>query len=65
MRKHIERVNDRVKRRCIEKARAEIANVEIVVYEDTSHYCFLDREADVVEAMKRFLEGQAEAGPSG
>jgi len=65
MKEHIEQVNGRFKRRCIEKARAEIAHVEIVEYCDTSHYCFLDREADVMESMRRFLESQTEGGPAG
>ena len=55
MKEHIEQVNARFKRRCVESARAEIADIVIVEYEDTSHYCYLDREADVIEAMKRFL----------
>jgi len=55
MKEHIEQVNARFKRRCVESARAEIADIVIVEYEDTSHYCFLDREADVIEAMQRFL----------
>ena len=55
MKEHIERVNSRFKRRCVDEARAEIADIEIVEFEDTSHYCFLDREADVIDAMKRFL----------
>ena len=55
MKEHIEQVNARYRRRCIESARTEIADIGIVEYDDTSHYCFLDREADVIEAMKRFL----------
>ncbi len=55
MKEHIEQVNARFKRRCIKSARAEIADIVIVEFDDTSHYCFLDREADVIEAMKRFL----------
>ena len=55
MREHIEQVNSRFKRRCLESARAEIADIVVVEYDDTSHYCFLDREADVIEAMARFL----------
>ncbi len=33
----------------------EIPDVEVIVYDDTGHYCFLDREADVIAAMKSFL----------
>ncbi|MFC2095615.1 alpha/beta fold hydrolase [Candidatus Bipolaricaulota bacterium] len=53
---YTERMNREYKDRNVERARNEIANVEFVVYEDTSHYCFLDREADVIAAMKAFLE---------
>jgi len=56
VREYIERVNGRFVRRCIESARAEISVIEIVEYEDTSHYCFLDREADVIREMDRFLQ---------
>ncbi len=55
MKDHIDRVNRLFKRRCIEDARAEIGDIEIVELHDASHYCFFDREPDVVEAMKRFL----------
>ncbi len=55
MKEHIEQVNARFKRRCVGEARGEIADIEIVEFEDTSHYCFLDREAAVIEAMNRFL----------
>ena len=55
MKEHIEQVNARFKRRCVDEARAEIADIEIVEFEDTSHYCFLDRETDVIEAMRGFL----------
>jgi len=52
---YIERMNREYKDRNVTRARNEIANVEVVVYEDTSHYCFLDRERDVIAAMKAFL----------
>ena len=52
---YIERMNREYKDRNVARARNEIADVEVVVYEDTSHYCFLDREADVISAMKAFL----------
>jgi pimeloyl-ACP methyl ester carboxylesterase len=52
---YIERMNREYKDRNVERARAEIPNVKVVVYEDTSHYCFLDREADVIAAMEGFL----------
>jgi pimeloyl-ACP methyl ester carboxylesterase len=52
---YIERQNREYKDRNVERARNEIPNVEVVVYEDTSHYCFLDREADVIAAMQAFL----------
>jgi len=55
MKRYIEQVNTRVKRRCIERVRNEIADVRIVELTDTSHYCFLDRPADVIEAMGDFL----------
>jgi len=51
----IERLNRDYRNRNIERARNEVPNVNVVVYEDTSHYCFLDREADVIAAMKSFL----------
>jgi len=62
MKEHVKRVNTRYKRRCIERARGEIADIEIVEFENTSHYCFLDREADVVEAMRRFLRAPLQGG---
>jgi pimeloyl-ACP methyl ester carboxylesterase len=55
MKRYIEQVNTRVKRRCIERVRREIAGVRIVELADTSHYCFLDRQADVMAAMRDFL----------
>ena len=55
MKQHIEAVNTRVKRRCIERVRREIGDVRIVEFADTSHYCFLDRQTDVMAAMRDFL----------
>lgn len=52
---YIERMNREFKDRNVERARNEIADVEVVIFEDTSHYCFLDRESDVIAAMKAFL----------
>jgi pimeloyl-ACP methyl ester carboxylesterase len=48
-------MNREYKDRNVTRARQEIPDVEVVVYEDTSHYCFLDREGDVIAAMKAFL----------
>ena len=50
-----ERVRMPIKRRAIERVREGIADVKIVEFTDTSHYCFLDREADVIAAMRGFL----------
>ena len=55
MREHIQAVNERYKRRCLERARREFETIRVVEYEDTSHYCFLDRESDVLEVMREFL----------
>jgi non-heme chloroperoxidase len=55
MAEHIEQVNTRTKRRCIKRVRREIADVRVVEFTDTSHYCFLDRQADVIAAMREFL----------
>ena len=52
---YIERQNREYRDRNVERARNEIANVQVVVYEDTSHYCFLDKEIEVIESMKGFL----------
>jgi len=62
MKTHIDRVNARYKRRCIETARETIADIEIIEYADTSHYCFLDREDDVIAAIRRFLARCTEPG---
>lgn len=55
VRAHTERMDREYRRRCIDRARHDIAGIEIVELRDASHYCFLDREDDVVEAMRRFL----------
>jgi len=55
MKAHIDKVNAQFKRRCLEQAQREISDVKIVEYADTSHYCFLDREADVIDEMRAFL----------
>lgn len=52
---YMERMHRTFKDRNLARARTEIENVTIVVLENTSHYCFLDRAADVVEAMRSFL----------
>jgi len=52
---YIERQNREYKDRNVKRARNEIADVQVAVYEDTSHYCFLDKESEVIELMKRFL----------
>jgi len=48
-------MNREFKDRNVERAQNEIPDVQVVVFEDTSHYCFLDRESDVIAAMKAFL----------
>lgn len=52
---YIERQNREYKDRNVKRALAEIPDVHVIVYEDTSHYCFLDKEAEVITAMKDFL----------
>ena len=52
---YTERMNREFKDRNVERAQNEIPDVQVVVFEDTSHYCFLDRESDVIAAMKAFL----------
>ena len=53
-RQYVERLH-RFVRGWEETVRQEIRDVTIVELEDTSHYCFLDREADVEEAIGAFL----------
>lgn len=48
-------MNREFKDRNVERARNEIADVQVVVFEDTTHYCFLDREDDVIASMREFL----------
>jgi non-heme chloroperoxidase len=54
-----ERVDREYRRRCVDRARREIPGIEIVELTDTSHYCFLDREDEVVDAMREFLLKEA------
>jgi len=51
---HIERMNREYKDRNVVRARNEIRDAEVIIYEDTSHYCFLDPENDAIVAMKAF-----------
>ncbi len=55
VRAYTERFDREHKGRCIARARRDIKGIEIVEMHGASHYCFLDREDDVVEAMRRFL----------
>jgi pimeloyl-ACP methyl ester carboxylesterase len=43
------------KQRYIDRARREMPDIRVLELPNTSHYCFLDREDAVVEAMRRFL----------
>lgn len=52
---YTDRMNREFKDRNVERARNEIPDVRVVVFDDTSHYCFLDREANVIAAMNAFL----------
>ncbi len=52
---YIERMNREYKDRNVKRALEEIPDAHVIVYEDTSHYCFLDKEAEVITAMKDFL----------
>ncbi|MFC2108019.1 alpha/beta fold hydrolase [Candidatus Bipolaricaulota bacterium] len=52
---YTERMNREFKDRNVEHARKKIPDVQVVVFEDTSHYCFLDREDNVIAAMRTFL----------
>jgi non-heme chloroperoxidase len=56
VRAYVERMNRQFKDRNVDRARREIAKAEVIVFDDTSHYCFIDREADVVAAMQPFLD---------
>jgi pimeloyl-ACP methyl ester carboxylesterase len=55
VRVHSERMDCEYRRRCIARARRDIQDLLVLELHDASHYCFLDREDDVVEAMRRFL----------
>lgn len=55
VRAHTERMDREYKRRCIARARRDIKNLCILELRDATHYCFLDREDEVVDAMRRFL----------
>ena len=55
MKEYVEALNMQANRGCIERVGREIADVRIVEFTDTSHYCFLDREAEVIAAMQDFL----------
>ena len=55
MKTYNDRVNAEFKMRCVQEARDDIADVGIVELHGASHYCFFDREAEVVEAVLRFL----------
>ncbi len=55
VRAYTERFDREHRGRCIARARRDIRNIQIVEMRGASHYCFLDREDDVVEAMRRFL----------
>jgi pimeloyl-ACP methyl ester carboxylesterase len=52
---YIESQNREYKDRNVKRAWNEIPNVKVIVYEDTSHYCFLDKESEVIESMEAFL----------
>ncbi len=49
------RLNAEYRQRCVDEVRRDVADATILVLEDTSHYCFFDREAEVLEAMQAFL----------
>jgi len=49
------RMHREFKDRNLARVRNEIENVTIVVLENTSHYCFLDREREVFDAMQEFF----------
>lgn len=43
------------RQRYIDRARREMPDIRVLELPNTSHYCFLDREDAVAEAMRRFL----------
>ncbi len=55
VRAYTERFDREHKGRCIARARRDIKGIEIVEMHGASHYCFLDQEDRVVEAMCNFL----------
>ncbi|MDD5646542.1 MAG: alpha/beta hydrolase [Candidatus Bipolaricaulis sp.] len=54
-RAHAERMQREYVGRCVARARRDIRNLCILELRDATHYCFLDREDEVVDAMRRFL----------
>ena len=55
VRAYTERFDREHKGRNIARARRDIKDVRVVEMRGASHYCFLDREGDVVEELRRFL----------
>ncbi len=55
VRAYVERFDREHKGRCIARARRDIRNIHVVEMRGASHYCFLDREDDVVAVMRKFL----------
>jgi len=53
---YLGQVNENVKRRCIDQVRREMADVRVIELDDASHYCFLDREREVVDSMRGFFD---------
>jgi len=47
-------------RRSIERFRTEVAKGTVIELPDATHYCFIDRKDEVVQAMRQFLLNQAE-----
>jgi len=52
---HVDRVDREFKRRCIDEAEREVPDLTVIEFQDTSHYCFLDREDETFEAIDEFL----------
>ena len=42
-------------RRCAEQVRREVSEATVIELDGASHYCFFDREAEVLDAMQAFL----------
>jgi pimeloyl-ACP methyl ester carboxylesterase len=55
VRAYTERFDREHKGRCIARARRDIQQARVVELRGASHYCFLDKEDTVVEAMRQFL----------